>query len=240
MDIKEIMRNERWNQKNAHAYERYMKVFHNKEKDFWRLTLSQIKPKKVLDVGAGTGFLSQIALELGCEVFGLDISPSMLKIATKKLSNYKSFTPIIGDAESLPFDDSLFDAVISRFVLWTLPHPERMIKECVRVVKPGGSLLLADGETPHSSGIIKAFNKAKSTLIDMLIGWRLPKWKEVYRKFDPYLPKWNKDKLVSELRKRGIKTIKTVNLLDFQGKLYKVFLASDWYPYCVLGEKSNG
>lgn len=51
----------------------------------------------------------------------------------------------IGDAENLSFEDESFDAVINRHLLWTLPDPKRAVSEWKRVLKPGGEVIIIDG-----------------------------------------------------------------------------------------------
>ncbi len=51
-----------------------------------------------------------------------------------------------GDAERLPFPPGSFDLAISRHLLWTLPHPEAAIDEWIRVLRPGGRLVVVDGQ----------------------------------------------------------------------------------------------
>jgi len=50
------------------------------------------------------------------------------------------------DAERLPFASASFDLVISRHLLWTLPHPEAAIDEWIRVLRPRGRLIVVDGQ----------------------------------------------------------------------------------------------
>jgi len=50
-----------------------------------------------------------------------------------------------GDAEHLPFCDESFDVIISRHLIWTLPHPEMALKDWHRVLIPGGRVLIIDG-----------------------------------------------------------------------------------------------
>lgn len=94
---------------------------------------------KILDVGTGTGFLSLSLAELGHEVVGIDLAEGMISTA-RKIAKKRGFDLdlITGDAESLDFVDESFDAVVSRWVLWTLPHPEKAISEWMRVLRPGG------------------------------------------------------------------------------------------------------
>nr|WP_201763925.1 class I SAM-dependent methyltransferase [Archaeoglobus sulfaticallidus] len=103
--------------------------------------------KKVLDVGCGTGFVSLILAELGHEVVGIDLSEGMLSKAREKAEE-KGHNILfkIDDAENLAFEDNTFDAVIERHVLWTLPNPEKAIKEWVRVLRQGGKLILIESE----------------------------------------------------------------------------------------------
>jgi ubiquinone/menaquinone biosynthesis C-methylase UbiE len=100
----------------------------------------------VLDVGCGTGFLS---LELGARdhrVTGVDFAPAMIARAESKAAERRLAVRFEeGDAEQLRFDPATFDLVISRHVLWTLPHPEVAIDEWMRVLRPGGRLVIADG-----------------------------------------------------------------------------------------------
>jgi SAM-dependent methyltransferase len=51
-----------------------------------------------------------------------------------------------GDAENLPFAVSSFDLVVSRHVLWTLPHPQAAVAGWVRVLRPGGRLVVIDSQ----------------------------------------------------------------------------------------------
>ena len=100
-----------------------------------------------LDAGCGTGFLSFELAARGHRVTGLDFAPAMLaearrKVAERGISAYFEE----GDAEQLPFSSGSFDLVISRHVLWTLPHPEAAIDEWIRVLRPGGRLAVLDGQ----------------------------------------------------------------------------------------------
>lgn len=94
---------------------------------------------RILDVGTGAGFLSLSLAELGHEVVGIDLSEGMIAFARKMADEIELDLDLeIGDAESLDFDDESFDVVVSRWVLWTLPDPEKAISEWMRVLKPGG------------------------------------------------------------------------------------------------------
>jgi len=100
-----------------------------------------------LDVGCGTGFLSFELAARGHRVTGIDFAAAMLNEARRKtaLTNV-SVRFEQGDAENLPFTARVFDLVVCRHVLWTLPHPEAAVAEWVRVLRPGGRLVVLDSQ----------------------------------------------------------------------------------------------
>ena len=149
MDIKSYIK-ERWNQ-HAERYDKIPAHGINSEKDKIAIkkALKEILKgdEKVLDVGCGTGFLSLILAELGCDVVAIDLSENMLNRAKEKAEKFGyNILFKVEDAENLSFEDETFDAVLERHVLWTLPNVERAIKEWVRVLKRGGKLILIESE----------------------------------------------------------------------------------------------
>jgi ubiquinone/menaquinone biosynthesis C-methylase UbiE len=100
-----------------------------------------------LDVGCGTGFLALELAAHGHQVVGVDFAPAMIEEARRKAAARDlSVRFEEADAEQLPFAPRRFDLVISRHVLWTLPHPEAAIDEWIRVLRPGGRLAVVDGQ----------------------------------------------------------------------------------------------
>ncbi len=101
------------------------------------------KGEHVLDVACGTGVLArEAAARVGPDGFvaGVDPNPGMLAVAAER-------TPAIewrkGEAESLPYPDARFDAVVSQFGLMFFPDRVRALTEMCRTLKPGGRLALA-------------------------------------------------------------------------------------------------
>lgn len=99
--------------------------------------------QRVLDVACGTGVLTrEVASRVGVTgyVAGLDPNPGMLEVA-------KQHTPEVtwseGFAESLPFTDQAFDAVVSQFGLMFFIDRHQAIREMLRVLAPGGRLTVA-------------------------------------------------------------------------------------------------
>ncbi len=99
---------------------------------------------KVLEVGCGTGTNLALFAEAGCEVSGMDLSPSMLDLAKKKLGSSGDLR--LGDAADMPFDDASFDMVVAFLTLHEMPTAVRspVVAEMARVTKRDGRLLLVD------------------------------------------------------------------------------------------------
>ena len=108
----------------------------------------------VLDVGCGPGYLTRmLAQAVGPQgaATGIDAAPENTEYATRKargLANCR-FQP--GTAEALDFPDGAFDVVVSSLVMHHLPEEGRLgaVREMRRVLRPGGTLLLADFAIPE-------------------------------------------------------------------------------------------
>jgi len=104
-------------------------------------------PFEALDIGCGTGFLSLELAARGHRVTGVDFAPAMLALARQKAAARGARIRFAkADAEALPYAAQSFDLALSRHLLWTLPHPESAIDEWLRVLRPGGRLVVVDGE----------------------------------------------------------------------------------------------
>lgn len=99
---------------------------------------------EVLEVGIGTG-ANLPHYGAGVRVTGLEPAPVMLDAARRRADDLGLAVALVaGDAMELPFGDAGFDAVVCTFVLCGVPDERRVIEEMLRVLRPGGDLLLAD------------------------------------------------------------------------------------------------
>jgi phosphatidylethanolamine/phosphatidyl-N-methylethanolamine N-methyltransferase len=99
---------------------------------------------RILEVGVGTG-LSLDQYSRRNRIIGVDISEPMLEKARERvrrlsLRNVEAIS--VMDAEHLTFADEAFDVVVAQYVVTAVPHPEDALDEFVRVVRPGGEIII--------------------------------------------------------------------------------------------------
>ncbi|HMO48883.1 MAG TPA: methyltransferase domain-containing protein [Rubrivivax sp.] len=125
--------------------------------------------QRVLDVACGTGALTVAVAERvapGGAVAGLDANPEMPAVARRKPAHIEWHD---GRAESLPFADSSFDAVVSRFGLMFFDDRVAALREMRRVLRPGGRVAVAVcGALDHSPGYAPL-----AALLERLFGTRV-------------------------------------------------------------------
>jgi ubiquinone/menaquinone biosynthesis C-methylase UbiE len=98
----------------------------------------------VLDVACGSGNATIPAAETGATTTGLDITPELLEAGRKAASHAGvEIEWIEGDAQDLPFEDASFDVVMSVFGCMFAPDHRKTAAELVRVLKPGGRMVVA-------------------------------------------------------------------------------------------------
>src|ERR1700738_4317775 len=157
-----------WNRRAAHFDEDFGHSIRTpEERTAWdrvfALVLGGRGPLDALDAGCGTGFLSLELAGRGHRVTGIDFAPAMLAEAKKKAAAQSLAIRFEeADAEQLPFPAASFDLVMSRHVLWTLPHPEAAIDEWIRVLRPGGRLVSMDSQFDASVLEVSAQNARTS------------------------------------------------------------------------------
>lgn len=102
--------------------------------------------KNICDCGIGTAAFSLTfsqTIASTTQIFGVDLSPKMLKTAQQKLAKaHVQHQVYQSDVRTLPFENSVFDAVISAHMLEHLPDPREGLKEMFRILRPGAPLIL--------------------------------------------------------------------------------------------------
>lgn len=106
--------------------------------------LGEKPPTDALLVGIGSG-LDIPLLPPGPNYTGLDLTPAMLVRARRRVAaSGLAMSLDQGDARRLPYDDAAFDAVVLHLILAVTPHPEQVLVEAARVLRPGGRALILD------------------------------------------------------------------------------------------------
>ena len=137
---------------SARIYERIKQYDAGDEQWFLGLPLARalalIPAPLVLDVATGTGRLPRAVLRQPAfdgRIIGLDLSRRMLREAVRRTAQFADrLTYIWQDAQDLPFDDDTFDAVTCLEALEFTPDPQKVLLELVRVLRPGGVLLVTN------------------------------------------------------------------------------------------------
>jgi ubiquinone/menaquinone biosynthesis C-methylase UbiE len=116
-----------------------------------RMMLEILGPEteKILDIGCGTGkFASRLLKRCArARVWGLDLSDGMLRRCQDRCRTLGGRLQIVqADSEKLPFARDAFDAVTCSHSFHHYPHQERVVREMHRVLRPGGRLLIVDGD----------------------------------------------------------------------------------------------
>jgi ubiquinone/menaquinone biosynthesis C-methylase UbiE len=109
--------------------------------------VTKIGKGTILDLGSGTGYLSIEVAERSpdLQVYGIDLSRRMVKIARRHARGVDNARFVFGNAARLPFKDNSIDLVISTGASHHWRTPRLVFEECYRVLKPGGEAWIYDG-----------------------------------------------------------------------------------------------
>ncbi len=156
---------------------------------YWRKKaikeLTGLQPQIILDTATGTADIPiMIAKYLHPKkIVGIDISEGMLELGRKKIAALNLTGSIelqAGDCEAINFPDNEFDAITVAFGVRNFENLENGLREMIRVLKPGGKLVILEFSKPKQSGF-KGFYDFYMRLIAPAIGKMVSKNKEAYR-----------------------------------------------------------
>ena len=105
---------------------------------FSELLVEDISGKELLDAGCGTGWFSKISCQRGANVTSMDLGENLLSKVALKCESHR----VVGSILDIPFEDNIFDIIISSEVIEHVPEPVKALHELFRVLKPGGKLVL--------------------------------------------------------------------------------------------------
>jgi len=149
--------------------------------NFWRRDIVRLidgaASKRILDICCGTGDLSRQLVKRGGELFSLDFSFNMLKKGVEK--GWLSGTNISADAGKLPFKNQSFDFLTIAFGIRNIPDVDVFLSESLRVLKPGGKLLILELTRPDNV-FVRFFYNLYLTKILPFVGGVLSGRREAY------------------------------------------------------------
>jgi demethylmenaquinone methyltransferase/2-methoxy-6-polyprenyl-1,4-benzoquinol methylase len=150
--------------------------------------LKDLQPKKMLDVATGTGDFAIMAHKMlqPNSITGIDISEGMLSHGREKISKLglgDKITLELGDSETISFPDQTFDAITVAFGVRNFENLEKGLSEMLRVLKPGGKLVILEFSNPTAFPI-KQFYNLYFRYITPLLGKWIARSKAAYS----YLP----------------------------------------------------
>lgn len=102
--------------------------------------------KTILDIGFGTGILSKKLYDEGVEIFGIDFSQEMIKLAKEKMPNATLYQYDFSKGLPYQFDEKKFDYIICTYAIHHLTDTEKLhfIRKLKNRLAPGGEILLGD------------------------------------------------------------------------------------------------
>jgi len=127
---------------------------------------------RVLEVGIGTGISLPYYTER-CRIVGVDISAAMLEVARQRVTDLRMTNVerlAIMDVQNLEFANGSFDVVTAQYVVNTVPDPEAALDEFMRVLRPGGELIVVNRVGADKGARLKA-EKLIEPIVERL-GWR--------------------------------------------------------------------
>ncbi|MEP6711940.1 MAG: bifunctional demethylmenaquinone methyltransferase/2-methoxy-6-polyprenyl-1,4-benzoquinol methylase UbiE [Ferruginibacter sp.] len=191
--------------------------------------LKQLNPKKILDVATGTADVAIMASGLlkPDKIIGIDISEGMLDIGRKKVKKLhleNTIQLLNGDSETINFETGSFDAVTVAFGVRNFQHLEKGLAEILRVLKPGGKLVVLEFSQP-SSPFVKSFYNFYMKIVTPGMGRLFSKNRTAYEYLDESIKKFPEGK-------KFIQILKSLGYLKTQSKTLSLGICS---IYC--GEK---
>lgn len=141
-----------WDARASAFLETRMQEFESPRSALWLEEITPALPKsnrplRVLDAGTGTGYLALLLARLGHYVTGIDLSGRMIQEA-RAVAEFLAIPAAFRmmNAQETAFESESFDAIVTRNLVWTLPDPLGAYREWLRILRPGGTLIVFDAD----------------------------------------------------------------------------------------------
>jgi demethylmenaquinone methyltransferase / 2-methoxy-6-polyprenyl-1,4-benzoquinol methylase len=170
---------------------------------------------RALDLCCGTGDIALALAEQGADVTGLDFSEKMLEVATHRVekSQCQRLKLVQGDAQSLPFPDSSFDAITVGYGLRNLSNLETGLREMVRVAKPGARIVALDFGKPANPlwrSLYFTHLRCSVPLVGLLFCGRADAYAYIFESLKHYPAQWG---VAEKMRELKLTNVRIINLM---------------------------
>ena len=138
--------------------------------------LGKDNPRHILDVATGTADMALLAYKMlkPDKITGIDISAGMLELGVKKIEKEGLGDKIhlqLGDSETINFPDNTFDAVMVAFGVRNFENLDNGLAEMLRVLKPGGRLIVLEFSKPKQKAIKSFYNLYMGIVAPQVARW---------------------------------------------------------------------
>lgn len=132
----------------------------------------QKNPETILDIATGTGDLAILMSKTNAKkIVGLDISSGMLDVGRKKIQDKNlsdTIEMILGDSESMPFEDASFDAITVAFGVRNFENLDKGLSEIQRVLKPNGIFVILETSVPEKFPFKQGYNFYSKNILPLI------------------------------------------------------------------------
>ncbi len=189
--------------------------------------LQVLQPKYILDVATGTGDMAVLAEKMlhPLKITGIDISEGMLNIGRKKIESLglKNKVELLkGDSETMDFADNSFDAVTVAFGVRNFQNLEKGLTEMLRVLKPGGKLVVLEFSRPKQLIFKTVYNLYMKTIAPGF-GKLIAKNKDAYQYLNESVQRFPE----------GADFIEILNKTGYKSTYYKTLTLGICSVYCA-------
>jgi demethylmenaquinone methyltransferase/2-methoxy-6-polyprenyl-1,4-benzoquinol methylase len=198
------------------AYDRTNSLLSVGNDQLWRIATTRavapVAGERILDLAAGTGTSSAALAASGAHVVAADFSEGMLEVGRRRHAGNPRIEFVHADATDLPFDDDSFDAVTISFGLRNVVEPRKGLAELLRVVKPGGRIVVCEFSTPPAQLVRRGYDlymKAVAPSLTRLVSSNAT----AYEYLNESIQAWpDQETLSSWLRSAGFASVEHRNL----------------------------
>ncbi|MHB8513155.1 MAG: class I SAM-dependent methyltransferase [Actinomycetota bacterium] len=183
---------------------------------------------RVIDVATGTGLVARDLLRRRYLVAGVDVSEGMLRRAQQIEPRY----PLIaGTAEMLPFRDASIDGLAFSYLLRYVPDPRATVREMVRALKPGGSMISIEFGLPRSVTLRHLWSLYARWIFPAIASIISPGWRRTGKFLGPNIIEWNErhspEDIASMWRDAGMHDIR-IERMSFGAGVITSGVKSEW------------